>query len=224
MAAAARYAPNAPGRTAAPLAQARANAARAALSIGSRRPVMRAWFLAAFSLGVACSADRVDSRAAGPAPVAVFVVRHMEKASSPPEDPELSEAGRARAEALARLLSRSGASRLFATEWKRTQQTLAPLAERSGARVEIVPAGRPEELMARLLELPTGATAVVAGHSNTIPDLVRRLGGRLEGLVATATGESLPDPEYGRVVLLVLPPPGSSDRRALRTLELHVGD
>ena len=50
----------------------------------------------------------------------VVVVRHAEKAASDGKDPDLSPAGRARAEALARILKDSGIATIFTTEFKRT--------------------------------------------------------------------------------------------------------
>jgi len=178
----------------------------------------------AAALGLAGSAVPLPLQELASAPVAVVLVRHMEKAANDPRDPDLSDAGRARAAALDSLLARSGVTHLFATEWKRTSQTLEPLARRTRAPIEVVPAGSPDELIARLLALPAGATAVVAGHSNTIPALARRLGGTIAGTTSGPQGDSLADAEYGRLVLLVLPAPGSPHRRALRTIELHVGD
>jgi broad specificity phosphatase PhoE len=56
----------------------------------------------------------------------IFVVRHAEKADAT-KDPDLSEAGRARAEALAKALRDAKIAAIYATEFKRTQQTAAPL-------------------------------------------------------------------------------------------------
>ena len=64
----------------------------------------------------------------------VFLVRHAEKAKDDPRDPTLSDAGRRRAEALDALLVRVDVTHLFATEYKRTQQTLEPLAGRGRGR------------------------------------------------------------------------------------------
>src|SRR2546423_7035829 len=58
----------------------------------------------------------------------VVIVRHAEKAANGGNDPDLSSAGRARAEALARILKDSGITAIFTTEFKRTQETAAPTA------------------------------------------------------------------------------------------------
>src|SRR5438477_10644022 len=58
----------------------------------------------------------------------VVIVRHAEKAANGGNDPDLSSAGRARADALARILKESDITAIFATEFKRTQETAAPTA------------------------------------------------------------------------------------------------
>ena len=50
------------------------------------------------------------------------------------KDPDLSDAGRARAESLANVLKDAGITAIYATELKRTQQTAAPLARLSECR------------------------------------------------------------------------------------------
>ena len=58
----------------------------------------------------------------------VVIVRHGEKVTNGGTDPDLSSAGRARADALARILKDSGITAIFTTEFKRTQETAAPTA------------------------------------------------------------------------------------------------
>ncbi len=53
----------------------------------------------------------------------VVIVRHAEKAANGGNDPDLSSAGHARAEALARILKDSGITAIFTSEFKRTQET-----------------------------------------------------------------------------------------------------
>ena len=157
----------------------------------------------------------------------MILVRHAEKdTAGDPKDPGLSEAGRGRARALARLLSRSRASHLFASELKRTQETLAPLAEELGVEIEILPAGKAQDLAARLAALPAGSVSVVAGHSNTVPALIAALGGEARGLETTPQGPVIPDRDHGRLYVLTLPPaaPGAPAGRKSALLELRYGD
>ena len=69
----------------------------------------------------------------------VFLVRHAERADTTPgaarrwpTDPDLSDAGRARAESLAAALKDAKITAIYTTEFKRTQQTAAPLAKALG--------------------------------------------------------------------------------------------
>lgn len=106
----------------------------------------------------------------------LFLVRHAEKATSAGNDPDLSEAGRARADALARILKDANISAIYATEFKRTQQTAAPLARSLGLEVIIVPAAT-TGAAAFLEQLKTASgNVLVIGHGNTIPDLARAIG------------------------------------------------
>ena len=111
----------------------------------------------------------------------VFLVRHAERADAGmstagtmASDPDLSDAGRARAESLARMLKDAGVVAIYTTEFKRTQQTAAPLAKALGIEVITIPANTPGTLL-EALKTARG-NVVVVGHSNTVPDLLRGLG------------------------------------------------
>ena len=104
----------------------------------------------------------------------IFVVRHAEKAESGGNDPDLSEAGRARAESLAKMLKNANITAIYATEFKRTQQTATPAAKALGLALTIVPAKDTATLSAKLRDLH--GNALVVGHGDTIPDLIKALG------------------------------------------------
>ena len=99
-----------------------------------------------------------------------FLVRHAEKVDSS-SDPDLSEAGMERAEALKDLLEEEGIDQVYATQYKRTQQTVQPLADAQGKEVIIYEAGHTLELVNKLKK-KRNLDVVVAGHSNTIPEMV----------------------------------------------------
>ena len=123
----------------------------------------------------------------------IVLVRHAEKQAES-GDPSLSRDGRDRARALARTLADAGVTGLSATPYRRTQQTLEPLAEETGVEVDVRPVdlSDPEayarNLAADLLERYRGGTVVVAGHSNTVPLLLEALG--------VAGPRSIDDDEY----------------------------
>ena len=129
------------------------------------------------------------------------VVRHAEKASTD-KDPSLSDRGRARASVLATMLGRAGVTRLIATEYKRTRETLAPLAEKLSLTVEVKPANETRDLISELRSSADGTIAVVATHSNVLPLLVTELSGaRLRGVEDNALAES----DFSRVVVITEP-------------------
>jgi broad specificity phosphatase PhoE len=146
----------------------------------------------------------------------VILLRHAEKATDgDPKDPSLSEAGRKRAKALASLLARARATHLFASEFKRTQETLAPLAEAAKLQVAVVAGSKTADLAARILELSAGSVVVIAGHSNTVPALATLLGGTVLGTETTPQGPMLPDAAYDRLFVVTPMPEGSGKASVL---------
>jgi broad specificity phosphatase PhoE len=104
----------------------------------------------------------------------VVIVRHGEKAVDGGTDPDLSSAGRARADALARILKDSGITAIFTTEFKRTQETAAPTATSAHVTPTVIAAKDTAALVAKLHEL--NGNALVVGHGDTIPNLIKALG------------------------------------------------
>jgi broad specificity phosphatase PhoE len=104
----------------------------------------------------------------------IFLVRHAEKAASGGTDPNLSVAGQKRAKRLAHVLKDAGISKIFVTEFKRTQQTAAPLATTLNLTPNIIPAQNSPLLITRLRA--SSGNVLVVGHSNTIPQVIAGLG------------------------------------------------
>ena len=134
-------------------------------------------------------------------PVTIFVVRHAERESGATDSP-LSAQGWDRARKLADILKSSEITRGFTSEFQRTQQTLAPLAERLGLVPTTITAGNTDSLLAELRRLPPGSRAIVASHSN----LVHRIVGALAG----STLKQLSDSDYDRLYIITLTPLGAS--------------
>lgn len=137
----------------------------------------------------------VASAQAPAAPVTVFVVRHAEKGPETP-DPSLNAEGGKRAEALARVLGEARISATFASEFKRTQETMAPLASAFGLTTRVIPAAALDSLVRQIRALPPGSRAVVASHSNLVHLIVERLSG--------AKLTPLADTDYDRLVVVTL--------------------
>ena len=106
----------------------------------------------------------------------VFLARHAEKADAgaDPKNPELSAAGRTRAESLGRMLRDAGVVAIFASEYARTQQTAEEVRGAAGAAVTTVPAKDVAALVDKLKMVE--GNAVVIGHSNTLPEIIKALG------------------------------------------------
>jgi len=111
----------------------------------------------------------------------VFVVRHGETEASSDADPELSVDGRERAARLAKMLSQAqpvrGLDAIFASEFRRTHQTVTPLSETLALPVNLVPSATWADLPKRITREHRGEYVLVAGSTNTIPPLIEALSG-----------------------------------------------
>ena len=136
-------------------------------------------------------------------PKTIILVRHAEKKIVPPEnkDPDLSAEGEKRAQEIARMFGGSGTTAIYATQFKRTQQTVKPLAERLRAPVTVVEAKKTSDLVAQIRARPAGQTIFVAGHNNTVPEIIRALGGPSLPII--------PEPEYDNLYILTIQSDGA---------------
>ncbi len=112
----------------------------------------------------------------------IFLVRHAERADTAPgasptmaADPDLSEAGRARAESLATALKDAKITAIYATEVQ------AHTADRGAARQGPGPDGQRSSTSRAARRSSSSSQAakgnvLVVGHSNTVPDVIKGLG------------------------------------------------
>ena len=127
----------------------------------------------------------------------VIIVRHAEKNIEPNNpDPDLSPAGQIRAQEIARMFGDSGVQAIYATQYKRTQQTVAPLASRLGLSVTSIDAKQSAELTRRILSNNRGQTVFVAGHNNTAPEIVNMLSGENFPII--------PESEYDNMFIVTI--------------------
>src|SRR6266480_2094354 len=124
----------------------------------------------------------------------VVIVRHAEKATNGGGDPDLSSAGRSRADALARILKDSGITSIFTSEFKRTKETAAPTATSIGVTATVVPAKDTAALVAKLHQL--NGNALVVGHGDTIPNMIKALG--------INSPINIPDEDYSELLIVTL--------------------
>jgi len=134
------------------------------------------------------------SASIGSAQLVVVIVRHAEKAADGGTDPDLSSAGRTRADALARILKDSGITGIFTSEFKRTQETAAPTATSAHLTPTVVAAKDTAALVAKLHQL--NGNALVVGHGDTIPNLVKALGINVP--------VNIPDADYSEFFIVTL--------------------
>ena len=130
----------------------------------------------------------------------VWLLRHAEKADDGTRDPPLDATGAARAAGLATQYAQAGIEALWSTDYRRTRDTLLPLAETTGVPVQTYDPREPAALVATLRA--RARNAMVVGHSNTIPDLTTRL--------CECTVEPMDDGEYGRMARVRFGPDGPS--------------
>jgi len=151
-------------------------------------------------------------------PQAIFIVRHAERApaaptagadtsmTAPASDPPLSEAGRERAAKLATMLRSADIKGIYVTEFQRTRQTAEPLAKALGLEAIVTTGNDVDALMAKLRDAK--GHLLVVGHSNTIPDILKRLGVRED--------VTIPDSEYDNLFVVVRPDGGEPTLIRLR--------
>lgn len=108
----------------------------------------------------------------------VILIRHAEKIIDPNNpDVDLSAAGQARAQELVRMFGDAGIKAIYATQYKRTQQTVKPLADKLGLTVTQVNSKSTAELLSQIKSQHRGETIFIAGHNNSVPEIIAALGG-----------------------------------------------
>jgi phosphohistidine phosphatase SixA len=142
----------------------------------------------------------VPAALAAQSPTVVIVVRHAEKGTTPANDPPLTEAGTARAKALATTLADANVQVVITTQFARTKDTGRPTAEAKGATMEVVAAGGAvpahAKAVAEAVRKHAGKTILVVGHSNTVSQIVEALGG--------PPAKDLCDSEYSSIWTVVV--------------------
>ena len=121
-------------------------------------------------------------------PKTIFLIRHAEREVEPQQDPPLNQKGVARSQEVARLLSAAGIKAIYTSQYARTKQTGEPLATKLGLTVipislktnptnpRQIAEDSTKEVVNKILESP-GENVLLVGHSNSIPDVIKMLGG-----------------------------------------------
>lgn len=123
-----------------------------------------------------------------------ILVRHAEKESDGSKDPELKAEGKLRAEKFAALVSKTNIDAIYSTDYKRTRNTVTPLATAKQLSVNTYSSMKVADLEA-LLTKHRGGTIVLAGHSNTVPEIAN-------ALVGEKKFAQFSDDDYGNVLVI----------------------
>ena len=135
----------------------------------------------------------------------LILIRHGEKVDES-QDADLNDAGQARAHALAAMLKDAGIQAIYSTDYRRTLETVKPTAESTSKLIEVYDGDNLEDFAKDLRA--RDRRALVVGHSDTTPELVKLLGGE--------PGSPIAPDEYDRMYILTLSADGKASTTLLR--------
>ena len=146
----------------------------------------------------------------------VIFVRHAEKESIPADDPSLSLAGQQRVAELTRQLVDAdvvaGVDAIYSTPFRRTEETVRPIADALGLPVNSYDAADTEAIMEHIVREHKGKIILVAGHSNTVPALIGNMG-------ASKKVPEIAENEYDNIYIVSIPWFGKT-----KTIRLRYGE
>lgn len=137
-----------------------------------------------------------------------YFIRHAEKDRSNPEDkdPALTEEGKERAEKWVEVFRDIPLDLVYSSDYKRTRQTSAPVAEDHNLEVEIYDPGNVYD--DDFKDRTEGKTVLVVGHSNTNPHFVNKI-------IGEEKYENIPDDENGSLFIVIQLPNGKTTSKVL---------
>jgi broad specificity phosphatase PhoE len=120
----------------------------------------------------------------------------------PADDPGLSEAGQSRAAELARQLVDAdviaGIDAVYSTSYRRTEETVTPVAAALDLPINSYDAGNTETIMDQIVRDHKGKIILVVGHSNTVPALIANMG-------ASKNVPDIAENEYDNLYIVSVP-------------------
>lgn len=125
-----------------------------------------------------------------------ILVRHAETDDDGTKDPALSIEGEERARRLIKHLSNTGITAIYSTPYKRTISTVTNIAAQKELDIQKYDPFDAETL-ANILKEQLGGTILIAGHSNTTPNLVNKL-------IGTEQFAQLDESEYEHIFIVTL--------------------
>ena len=146
----------------------------------------------------------------------IIFVRHAEQDLAAGDDPGLSDAGRRRVVELTRQLVDAdvvaGVDAIYATGFRRSQETAQPLANALNLKVNKYDAEDRESVLETILKNYKGKIILVVGHSNTLPELIANLG-------ASKKVPPIDDMEFDNIYVVSIPWFGKT-----KTIRLRFGE
>lgn len=122
--------------------------------------------------------------------VQIVFVRHSEKEAG--KDPDLTQKGKNYAKSLVTFFSENKFDAAYSTPYKRTLQTIQPLAEKQELEIKNY---APLDSNFLKNEVQKWNKVLVVGHSNTIPNLIN-------SFVPNANLKEIDESDYGKVFVV----------------------
>jgi len=123
-----------------------------------------------------------------------ILVRHAEKMGDGSKDPNLTEAGKKRAESLVSVFKNTSIQAIYSTSFVRTRETVEPLAKVKSIAITEYEAFKPE-VIESILKNFSGETVLICGHSNNIPWIANYLTG-------TEKIKTFEDDDHGNILVV----------------------
>ncbi len=151
----------------------------------------------------------------------IIFFRHAEQTSHDEADPPLSEAGQRRVAELTRQLVDAdvvaGIDAIYSTSYKRSMETVRPLADQLNLPVNTYDADDTEQVLETILKNHKGKIILVVGHSNTLPVMIANLG-------ASKNVPPMAQNEFDNIYIISIPWFGKTKTIRLRIGEPFVAD
>ena len=126
----------------------------------------------------------------------IILVRHAEKGNDGTDDPDLTDEGKARAEKLASMLKDTPLAAVYSTNYKRTRNTVTPVASIQNVAVQTYEPFKPD-VIETMVARHRGGTVLVAGHTNTTPWTANLL-------IGDKKYEDYAETEYGIILIVTV--------------------
>lgn len=131
----------------------------------------------------------------------VYLVRHAEKAATPPNDPPLTDEGMARARKLADMMQSAALVAVYSTDTLRTMTTARTVADAKGLGVTLYTntAAGIAQLATAVKAVPPDKAVLIVGHTTNIPSIIAALGAPIPSTLPNP----IPEDDYDNFVWML---------------------